>query len=125
MDCSSLLVTHCKSHYIFTLSLASFRSAYSLAYRAGVVTAITQPQHTSFISGLSTAFSLGALHGLEEGAVIRDVVALHVSLAHGDVPGISTEIAALRRYILHPPSGEAEVWVTKLKAVSEVVLFTS
>ncbi|KAI0085138.1 hypothetical protein BDY19DRAFT_457969 [Irpex rosettiformis] len=86
-----------------------------LAYRAGVTTAVTSPQHASFVGGLSTAFALGALYGLEVGAVVRNVVALHVTLAHGDVPGISTEIAALRKYVLHPPSGDAERLVGRLR----------
>ncbi|KAI0690099.1 hypothetical protein BC835DRAFT_1281669 [Cytidiella melzeri] len=85
-----------------------------LAYRAGVVTAIVAPLHSSFIGGLSTAFALGSENKLEEGAVVREVVAMHVTLAHGDVPSVSTEIAALRRLILRPPSGEAEYWIHKL-----------
>ena len=96
---------------------------FSLAYRAGVTTAITSPQHASFIGGLSAAFSLGALHGLETGAVVKDVVTLHVTLAHGDAPSVSTEIAALRKYILHPPSGEAARWVESLRKVCILVSY--
>ena len=45
---------------------------------------------------LSTAFSLGAAHKLERGAVVSGVVAVHVSLSHGDSePSLSTKIAAM------------------------------
>ncbi|THG99926.1 hypothetical protein EW026_g2506 [Hermanssonia centrifuga] len=58
-----------------------------LAYRAGVTVGITPPSLSSFVGGLSTAFSLGSLHKLESGAIVQETAALHVSLAHGDVPG--------------------------------------
>ncbi|KAI0342088.1 composite domain of metallo-dependent hydrolase [Trametopsis cervina] len=85
-----------------------------LAYRAGVVTAITAPAHAAFAGGLSVAFSLGASSKLEEGAIVQAIVALHVTLGHGSRPSLSTEIATLRRFILHPPGGKAEHWIHKL-----------
>jgi hypothetical protein len=79
---------------------------------------ITPPQQAGFSSGLSVAFSLGALHKLEEGAIVDNVAALHVSIGHGDVPSVSTEIAALRRILLHPPKGDGETWYRKVAQVN-------
>lgn len=76
-----------------------------LAYRAGVTHAITAPKSYSFISGLSTAFSLGAVHRLEMGAVAQRVAALHVNLYHGADLSVSTYIAALRRLLLDAKIG--------------------
>jgi hypothetical protein len=81
------------------------------------VTAISAPLHNGFLGGLSTTFSLGAAHKLEEGAVKREIVALHITLGHGSTPSVSTEIAALRTLILHPPNGEAEYWIRQLSKV--------
>lgn len=51
--------------------------------------------------GLSTAFSTGAAHKLEDGAVIQDVAALHVQIGHSKRgPSVSTQIAALRNMLL-------------------------
>lgn len=72
-----------------------------LAYRAGVTAGVTAPSSVGLISGLSTAFSTGAAHRLEDGAVIQDVVALHVQIGHSNQgPSVSTQIAALRNMLL-------------------------
>ena len=83
---------------------------------------ITAPQHASFSSGLSAAFSLGAAHALEQGALVSDVAALHVSFEHGDVPSVSTEIAAVRHVLLHPPHGEGGKWYAKVAEVRRVAV---
>lgn len=58
---------------------------------------ITAPSSNGLIAGLSTVFSTGATHRLENGAVIQDIVALHVQIGHsGGGPSISTQIATLR-----------------------------
>ncbi|KAH8116643.1 composite domain of metallo-dependent hydrolase [Phellopilus nigrolimitatus] len=76
------------------------RDAY-LGYRAGVTTGITAPKHRGFLSGLSTAFGLGAAHKLEKGALVQEVAAVHVTVGHmGKTPSISTQIAALRHLLL-------------------------
>ncbi|KAI0038899.1 carbohydrate esterase family 9 protein [Auriscalpium vulgare] len=78
-----------------------------LAYRAGVTKAITAPSHRGFWAGLGTSFSLGALHKLEEGAVIQEVTALHVAVGHfGRQPSVSTQIAALRKLLLALPDDD-------------------
>lgn len=86
-----------------------------LAYRFGVTKAITAPVTAGFISGLGVSFSTGAAHRLEEGAVIQEVTALHVSIRYsGGTPSISTQIAALRRLLLDPPKGDAGRWFEKV-----------
>ncbi|KAJ3829135.1 hypothetical protein F5880DRAFT_1607895 [Lentinula raphanica] len=86
------------------------------AYRAGVTTGITAPNHYGFSFGLATAFSTGASHKLEAGAVIQEVTALHTAIGFDDTPSVSTQIATLRKLLLSPPEGPAGVW---FKRVSE------
>jgi hypothetical protein len=77
--------------------------------------AITAPTHTKFYSGLSTVFSLGALHKMEQGAVIKDVGGLHVSIGHfGGKPSVSSQIGALRRLLLEPSKGESAEWFQRV-----------
>lgn len=91
----------------------------SLAYRAGVTTAITAPTHTRFYSGVSAVFSLGALHKMDQGAVIQDVAGLHVSISHfGGTPSISSQIGVLRRLLLEPPKGESAHWFQRVLKAS-------
>jgi hypothetical protein len=66
---------------------------------------ISAPKSIGFLSGLSAAFSTGAIHKLERGAVVQGVAALHVALGHGRaMPSVSTQIATLRRLL----SGEGD-----------------
>lgn len=78
-----------------------------LAYRAGVTSAVTAPASNGLVAGLSTIFSTGAAHGLQAGAVVQDVAALHVSISHrwSGSPSVSTQIAALRNLLLHSNDG--------------------
>ena len=79
----------------------------SLAYRAGVTRGISAPSHRRFFSGFSTAFSLGARHRLEDGAVVQEETALHVAVRHfGSTPSVSTQIATLRRLLLAWPEDD-------------------
>ena len=95
-----------------------------LAYRAGVTVSVTSPSHQSWLSGLSTAFSLGAAHKLERGAVVSDVVAVHVSLSHGDSePSLSTKIAAMRRLLMQETKGEVGEWFGRVVNVSPFLHF--
>lgn len=78
-----------------------------LAYRSGVSTAVTSPRSDGLLGGLGTHFSLAAKHKLEDGAVFDDVTAVHVAVLHrGGGPSVSTQIAALRRLLLGPYTGE-------------------
>ncbi|TFY56157.1 hypothetical protein EVJ58_g7809 [Rhodofomes roseus] len=65
------------------------------------------PIHSSFLGGLSTAFSLGAPHKLQKGAVVQEVTAVHVKLAPEGVPSVSTQVATLRHLLLNPTDGDA------------------
>ncbi|KAH9935455.1 uncharacterized protein B0H18DRAFT_975763 [Fomitopsis serialis] len=84
-----------------------------LAYRAGVTKGITAPAHRGFYAGLGTSFFTGALNRLEDGAVVQEVTAVHVTvrpnLAVGG-PSVSTQIATLRRMLLRPVDGDAGEW---------------
>ncbi|KAL1938740.1 hypothetical protein VTO73DRAFT_11343 [Trametes versicolor] len=77
-----------------------------LAYRSGVTSGITAPQSTGFLAGLSAAFSTVSHHKLEDGALLQDVGALHVSISPVGVPSVSTQIAALRHLLLGKTKGE-------------------
>jgi hypothetical protein len=89
----------------------------SLAYRAGVTSAVTAPNAYGVLAGLSTAFSLGAAHKLAHGAIMQNVAAVHVSIAHGDSVSVSTEIATLRTLLLEGYKGEAGKWFEKVSEV--------
>lgn len=85
-----------------------------LAYRAGVTVGVTAPSSDGLIAGLSTAFSTGAAHRLEDGAVIQDVAALHVQIGHSNQgPSVSTQIAALRNMLLGDKSSTRFAKVAK------------
>lgn len=80
-----------------------------------MTTAITAPTHKGFYSGLSTVFSLGVLHKMEGGAVIKDVAGLHVSIRHfGGKPSVSSQIAALRHLLLEPSKAESAEWFQRV-----------
>ncbi|EJD04405.1 composite domain of metallo-dependent hydrolase [Fomitiporia mediterranea MF3/22] len=97
------------------------RNAY-LAYRAGVTIGVTSPLHNGILSGLSTAFSLGTAHKLEKGALLQEVAAVHVTVGHSVGSGsVSTQVAALRRLLLEPGSGEAGKWF-KAVAIGKMTL---
>ena len=91
----------------------------SLAYRSGVTTGITAPKSRGIISGLSGAFDLGAPHKLAKGAIVQEVVAVHVSVGHmGATPSISSQVAALRRLLQGEGVGEVGKWFAKVAKVS-------
>ncbi|GBE80175.1 predicted protein [Sparassis crispa] len=94
-----------------------------LANRAGVSYATSSLiAHESTIStasasinvGLSTTFRTGATHGLERGAVIKHVTALHVVISRSAptsrIAGVSvsSQIATLRRLLLNAERSDTE-----------------
>ncbi|KIY53424.1 hypothetical protein FISHEDRAFT_33245 [Fistulina hepatica ATCC 64428] len=96
-----------------------------IALRACVTTGIVAPQADGFLAGLSTAFRTSAPHKLADGAVIQDVVAMHVALSMSAEESVSTQIAALRTLLLRGGSGDlgarfAEVSQGKLPLVVTV-----
>jgi len=87
-----------------------------LAYRAGVTSGIVAPiSGGGFFSGLSVKFSTSALHKLEPGAVIKDVVALHVSISGGAQVSTSTQIALLRRLLGGEVKGQDGHWFKQVR----------
>lgn len=64
-----------------------------------MTTAISAPVTDGFLAGLSVAFSTGARHKLEDGAVVRAVTALHVHVGPTRGASVSTQIATLRRLL--------------------------
>ena len=82
-----------------------------LAYRSGVTFAtasLAKPIYLAgpdahVISGLSVTFRTGAAHAMKRGAIIQDVVALHIVIgrSYPTLKGISvsTQIAGLRRLL--------------------------
>ncbi len=63
------------------------------------------------ISGLSAAFRPGSLHAMKRGAILQDVVALHVTIAKPRRAGgvsVSEQIAGLRRLLYGWESTETE-----------------
>ena len=68
------------------------------------------------ISGISAAFSTGALNMLEKGAIIQDEVALHVKVSQRSSVSVSTQVAALRKLLFDHSATHAEA-VEKVKKV--------
>ncbi|KAJ6577348.1 carbohydrate esterase family 9 protein [Mycena capillaripes] len=81
-----------------------------LAYRGGVGSAITAPGGYGgvFQQGLSVSFSLGSRNKLEKGAVLQEIVAVHVAISLAFASSVSTQIATLRRLLLEPPKNKNE-----------------
>ncbi|KAJ6577401.1 carbohydrate esterase family 9 protein [Mycena capillaripes] len=86
-----------------------------LAYRAGVTSAIVAPTAYGVVGGLGVSFSLGAAHKLERGAVLQEVTGLHMNVLQAlPGPSVSTQIALLRRLLLHPVEGPSKEWFEKV-----------
>ncbi|KAI0710591.1 carbohydrate esterase family 9 protein [Earliella scabrosa] len=77
-----------------------------LAYRSGITAAVVAPTSDGLLAGLSTAFATGALHKLQDGAIIQEAGTVHVSVHPGGTQSVSTQIAALRRLLLSQTDGE-------------------
>ncbi|KAH7091723.1 composite domain of metallo-dependent hydrolase [Auriculariales sp. MPI-PUGE-AT-0066] len=88
-----------------------------IAYHSGVTIGVSAPISTGIIGGVSAAMRLGEPHGLADGAVIKESVALHytigapaasvISPGFGTpLPSISTQIYALRRLLTDNVQGE-------------------
>jgi len=77
---------------------------------------ITPPSSRGLIAGLSTVFSTGAAHRLENGAVVQDIAALHVQIGHSSTgPSVSTQIATLRNLLLGDKSVNMFAEVAKVQ----------
>ncbi|KAL0056647.1 hypothetical protein AAF712_016747 [Marasmius tenuissimus] len=73
-----------------------------IAYRSGVTTAITSPS-----LGLATAFSTGAHHKLEQGAVLSEDTSLFMTINMGAEESVSTQIRSLRKALVSAVNGTA------------------
>lgn len=91
-------ISHCKD--------ISLNRYHRIAYRSGVTSAVVSPLSSGFLSGLGVAFSVGASHALESGAIQKPITALHVAITHASSVSVSTQIAALRRLLLGKAPGE-------------------
>ncbi|BGO98128.1 hypothetical protein NBRC10513v2_001345 [Rhodotorula toruloides] len=66
----------------------------------GVGKAITAPISNDFLGGLSVTFRTGASNILEDGAIMREVSAVHVAVGYfGSAAPVAIEVAALRRLL--------------------------
>ncbi|KAI0312575.1 carbohydrate esterase family 9 protein [Amylostereum chailletii] len=87
-----------------------------LSYRAGVTTAVTAPTNIYGVElGIGVSLSLGVAHKLAKGAIIQPATSLFVTITHGSLASVSTQIATLRRLLLvKRPEGEFENWFGKV-----------
>lgn len=58
------------------------------------------------MSGLTVAFSTGAAHRLQKGAIVQDSTAFHISISLNSPVSVSTQISTLRRLLLGGGGGE-------------------
>ncbi|EMD40496.1 hypothetical protein CERSUDRAFT_130402 [Gelatoporia subvermispora B] len=105
-----------------------------LAHRSGVIYATSHLAKSSLfggsnvvLGGLSTTFRTGAANGLEDGAVVKPITALHLIVGRATPyagaraagapagPSLSLEIAAIRRLLLRPGDEDTEsgIWWNK------------
>ena len=82
-----------------------------------MTTGIVAPQTRGFLAGLNTAFSTGARHKLEKGALVQEIGAVHVAIHPVGSPSVSTQIAALRHLLLGETSGDVKEWYSKIRRV--------
>lgn len=78
--------------------------------------------HFGFLSGTSVHFSLSAKHKLAKEAVLQTHTAVHIAIGHAvnGQPSISSQIAALRRFLLDNSKGERGKWFSKVANVSAI-----
>ncbi|KAK4700145.1 hypothetical protein P7C70_g6106, partial [Phenoliferia sp. Uapishka_3] len=76
-----------------------------LARKAGVAIAVVSPVGSGLLKGLAVAFKTSAKHGMEKGAIVKEVVGLHLSISRASKgsPSITTQINTLRQLLLSPP----------------------
>ncbi|KAF8306725.1 hypothetical protein DL93DRAFT_213956 [Clavulina sp. PMI_390] len=86
-----------------------------IAYRSGVTSAIAAPVSFGVFRGVSAAFSTSAADKLDAGALLKESVALHVSIGYLGTTSISTEIGLIRKGLLGGFAGtERGKWFEKV-----------
>ncbi|KAK4704844.1 hypothetical protein P7C70_g1364, partial [Phenoliferia sp. Uapishka_3] len=86
-----------------------------VAHQAGVTKAVTAPLGDGFFRGVSVAFRTNAANILDSHAILKDVVALHVTVGHFKLTqraSISTQIAELRGLLLGTTSTDTSTSTT-------------
>lgn len=96
-----------------------------IAHRAGVAYATSSLEKvnlfsgsSSIIGGLSVTFRTGSQHGLEHGAIVKEIAALHITMSRAAPyssegwASVSTQVATLRRLLLNgePTDTETGKW---------------
>ncbi|KAG9004989.1 hypothetical protein FRB90_010626, partial [Tulasnella sp. 427] len=81
-----------------------------LAYRDGVTTSVAAPRTRTMFSGLSVALSNGASHSLENGAIIKDITAVHVVIGAEKQPSVGTQIGLLRQILMSNDDSKVTSW---------------
>ncbi|KAG8890401.1 hypothetical protein FRB98_008976 [Tulasnella sp. 332] len=64
----------------------------------------------TMIAGLSVAFSNSGAHPLEDGAIFKNVTALHIQISTGGQPGVSTQIGLLCQILLSSDDSTITKW---------------
>lgn len=72
------------------------------------------------VAGLSVAFSNGGAHPLEDGAILKDVTALHVQISAGGQPSRSTQIGLLRQILLSKDDSTVTRWFRQVTEVRKI-----
>lgn len=72
------------------------------------------------MAGLSSHFSLVSTHKLEQGAVIKDVAAIHIAISSSHSASVSTQINALRRLFRKPRDSNRSKWFQGVLEVNSV-----
>ena len=84
---------------------------------------------TNLVGGLAVMFRTGASHSLEQGALVKPVTALHITIARPApyrpiaLPvSVSTQIAVLRRLLLEGEDEKTETgyWFKRAAQVSKL-----
>jgi len=77
-----------------------------IAYRNGVTSVVVLSQGSGIVHGIGAHISLAARHKLEDGAVLKSVAIISMSIARGSEHSVSTQIGALRNLLNGGGSGD-------------------
>lgn len=69
------------------------------------------------IFGLSVALYNGAEHPLNDGAIVKDVTAVHLQIVSGAEQSVSTQIGLLRQILLSDDNSKVTAWFRRVANV--------
>lgn len=101
-------------HYKSPRLIAYLRS---VAYHSGITSAVSFSSNSGVIGGLSTAFRPGAMHAMQYGAIIQNIVALHVKIAkplRSQDVSVNSQISGLRSLLYGWEGTESETGMFSL-----------